>query len=554
MSAQELIFSCGDLQITVGPSGFPTRAEHPRRPGHNYLAGQDAPGRMIIDGREQSWEFAGSITDVAESEARYAVRDHPQLEYTVRNSFTGSWLQRHMLLNTSSAPVQVDDLVLPLLPGEGSVGWARTAADEISWMVQPADGSGPLLVGELTSGAISRLAEDGFRTGRLVLPANRRYVLQWRIESAADAISVTRSRPTLSPRTELPTGEPYEIADPDTAIVVDDPVSVSQESFPLHGSVQVVVSSTPGRYPIELRSSRGTSRIDLTWVPSTDEVITELSGSWIGGRRSSAGVALLPAAGAALGLQHAVIGRLIDVDEEAEDVLALHGARLLDQERLSIMEQAFLAQEAVRTGDPEPLQRARAALLEVEEVQPGLGLAGTRLCLAELALGGSPAEVIGRLRELGTAANQAAEQNDQQVGDGHLLDEAAKLEMIAVTGPAVVGGTTASVLPHALAVGAELGSGLPGRRLESLGPANAVYAAAVLDLLPDDLGPELQRRWGVTPHTLAERTRTSALASALWPVGPSTSSGSGTSTSSGSASGGELAEAIGWLVLGRPIE
>lgn len=556
MSAQELIFRCGELTVTVGPSGLPIRAEHADRPGHNFLTGLDGPGVMIIDGREQQWDFAGLITDIGESEVRYAVRDHPQLEYTIRNSFTGNWLQRHMLLNTSSAPIRIDDLALPLMPGTECVGWAQTAAGETCWTLQPADGNGPLLIGELTAGAISRVVGEGFRTGQLMLPADRRYVLQWRIESAPDAAALSRSRrAALSARTELPSGEPYEIADPDTAVVAEDPVSVSQETVPLQGSVQVVSSTDPGRYPIELRSSRGTSRIDLAWVPPSDEVIAELSGSWVGDRRSASGVGLLPAAGAALGLQHAAIGRLIDADEETEDALALYAARLLDADRLSIMEVAFLAQEALRTGEEEPLLRAKEALLQIDTVQPGLGLAGTRLCLAELALGGSPAEVIRRLKELAAAdddhagvgggdhrgAPGADGDRPDPVGDAHLGRTAARLEMFAVTGPAATAHGADPVLPHALAVGAELGSGLPGRRLGSLRPATAIYAAAVLDLLPDDLGPTLRRRWGITPHTLAERTRTSALAAALWP-------------DDRSEGGDELAETIGWLVLGRPIE
>ena len=119
MSASELIFTAGDLEITIGSGGLPARVTSR---GRDVLCGQDEPGALRIDGADQQWDFAGLVTDVDESEARYAVVDHPELEYTVRNSFAGVWLQRHMLLNTSSSTITVDDLILPLRPATRQVG------------------------------------------------------------------------------------------------------------------------------------------------------------------------------------------------------------------------------------------------------------------------------------------------------------------------------------------------------------------------------------------------------------------------------------------------
>jgi hypothetical protein len=250
---------------------------------------------------------------------------------------------------------------------------------------------------------------------------------------------------------------------------------------------------------------------------------------------------VLPGGGAALGLQQAVITGLTEDRDDAEDALALYAARLLERDRLSIMDQAFLAQEAVRTGDSEPLDRARAEMLRSDRLQPGLALAATRLCLAELALGGTPSAIVARLREL-AEDDGAGVQQPARSGDDHLLEAAARLETITVTGPA--GATTSgAVVPHALAVGAELGSGLPGHRLGGIRPGVAVYAAAVLDLLPEPYGPELERHWGTGPHAVADRTRTTALAAALWPDGQA-----------GAPDAPELSEAVGWLVLGRPME
>lgn len=539
MPAQELTFTAGDLEVAVGSTGFPLRVRCAGRPGQDYLAAQHVPGELIMDSRVQRWEPVGLITDIDETEARYAVTDHPEIEYTVRNSFAGHWQQRHMLVNTSSATVRIDRWELTLPPADDCVGWASAIGGDAFWSVQPADGRGPLLVGELVQGVVNELVpgnRPGFATGGILLPANRRVVLQWRIDTAADTVHITRSRqPVLSGRTELGINEPYEIADPDSAVVTDDPVIVSTE-----GNLQVVMSGRAGRYPVELRSGRGTTRIDLAWVPDADALITELSRSWLD-RRSGAGVGVIPGPGAALGLQRAVVGRLTDEVDDAEDALALHTERLLDRTPMSIMDQAFLAQESVRTGDPAPLQRARSQLLETGLPRPGLGLAATRICLAELALGGSPADVIIKLRELATSGQEVlATDADDHVE--HLVRTASRLELTTVTGPSA-GRTTDEVIDSALAVGAELGSGLPGARIGGLAPGAACYAAAVLDLLPDGFGSQLERWWGITAHALAERTRTSALAEALFPreEGPTPSAH-------------ELDETIGWLVLGSMAE
>lgn len=537
MSTPELTFRSGDLEVTVGDSGFPVRvASSDGRSG--YLRPQTQPGRMIIDGQPQRWDFAGLITDVDETEARYAAVGRPELEYTVRNTFAGRWLQRHMLTNTSSQPIAVDDLTLELEPGVDCVGWTWAASAQTSWAVQPADGAGPVLSGELTQGTISGQRESGgFRTGRLLLPAGRRLVLQWRIDLVGRA-AVVAGRSLPSPPTELAVNEPYLIEDLDVAVLVEDPVVVRAEE-----AGQSVLSPRPGRYPIELRSARGTKRIDLCWVPAADDLVGGLSKHWLSRDRSSAGVALLPAGGAGLAVQQSFVTRLGDGGTDMEDALAVHTARLLDLPRLSIMDLAFLAQESVRTGEPEPLATATSTLLELTTPVAGLGLAATRLCLAELTTGGDPSAVLRQLRSLTERLGEWR----PEAGDDHLLAAAIALEMITVTGPPS-GGPVSGTLPYALAIGAELGAGLPGHRLGTIRPSVAVYAAAVLDLLPESLGPQLEAHWATTPHQLAQRTRNAAIAEVLWPHRP------GDTAETTGPDEAELSEVVGWLVLGRPIE
>lgn len=528
-------YSCDELLITIGSGGLAAAVEHADRPGANYLKPQRIGTPALADA-DAEWELAEMLTDVDETEARYVCSEQPELKYTIRNSFAAGWLQRHVLVNSGDEPVSLSYLWLDLVPADGHVGWGSTTATESYWTIQPDDGSGPLLAGELTQGSVGVATDSGFYSPALVLEPGRSYVLQWRIGPCGDAAEVAASRQLHLPGwTDLPAGVPYEVADPDTAVVVEEPLLVQQED-----AVQVVLSDQPGRYPVELRSARGTGRLELSWVPSTDDLISRLSDGWLSGRRSSSGVPILPGGGAALGLQHAAISRLTDRGDEAEEALALHAARTLERDRLSIMELAFLAQEAVRTGDPDPLERARAGLLELTKPQPGLGMVAIRACLAELTMGGDPTMIISHLREV--LARPVRRGRSPKADDAPLRELAARLELTTVVGPSGRADLRSALLFPILEIGAQLGSGLPGRRLGAeIHPAAEIYAAAVLDLTPDDLGVELEHHWPTTPHVLAERIRTAALAEVLWPtVTPESTD--------------RLLESVGWLVLGRPVE
>lgn len=531
MSAPELIFEAGDLTVTLAANGLPERVEHGARPGVSYLAAQQ-PGRLVVEGRPRQWQLAGMITDLDEAEVRYSVAGVPELEYTVRNSFTGAWLQRHLLQNTSSTPIRIDELTLPLLPGPDCVGWGLAAGADSRWVIQPSDGHGPLLTGSLTQGVLfGHTDEPGLRAGEVTLQAGRRFVLQWRITVSATVTDVVRLGSVSAQPMELPDGEPYEIDDPDIAVLPPDPVMVEAD-----GSRQLLISDSPGRYPVELRSARGTSVLELCWVPAVDRVITDLSRQWLSAERSGAGIGVIRDSGSALAIQQAVIDRLTEEVEAAEDALELYTSRLLEQDQVTITDIAFLAQESLRTGDQDPLHRAHVGFQAVTRFRPGLGLAALRMLVADLTEGGTGEGILARLRQL-----RPADPGAYPVGDDQLLATACAVESIAATGPAGAGAAEDTTLENAVrTIGAALGFGLSGRRLGGLRPSVAAYAAAVIDMVPEGAGIRLAEEWGASQQLLAERTRTSALARLLWPRGDRNAD--------------DLADTLGWIVLARPVQ
>lgn len=542
MSAQTLTFTVEEARITVSDTGVIERVEHATRTGENYVAEHSGLPRMIIDGRAVDWRPAGVITDEDEVETRYAAADRPELECTIRNGFAGSWLQRCMVINTSSQPIEVEDVITEVSPAAQMTGRAGMAAADTYWFIQPTDGAGPLLTGRLSHGAVTERASDGFRTGPIQLRPGHRFVLQWVIEFVPYAIGLAAklsAGATVS--TALWQHESFPIHDPDTAVLVPDPLLLEHEE-----GTQVIGSPQPGRFGIELRSARGSRRMELAWVPRIEDLLVRLSLDWLFPRRAGSQAPILPGSGAALGLQYGLGARLTELPEAADEALIQHTSRLLDRDQLSSHDIACLAQESLRTGDPDPLDRAHTELLTRADPVPGLGLAATRVCLAELATGSTPQELLDWLYELSRRSpNRIA-----TVGAHDLvLNRIAAWELAAVTGPADTtpsqpGDQHASspdLLPGALRLAAQVGSGLPGHRLgRPAGLDTDAYCAAVLDLVPEHVSPPFVRRCGCTPGELAERTHATSLAAVLWPSGDQMRDDD------------QLNELIGWVVLGRP--
>lgn len=570
MPAQTVSFAAGNGQVSVSGTGRVERVEHLARPGESYLAANSGLPQLIVGGEPVGWQRADVITDEDEVESRYVAASRSGLECTVRNAFAGSWIQRCMLVNTSAVPIQADDVITSIPPAGHMLAHAGVAAADTFWVVQPSDGLGPLLTGRLTHGPITGDAPDGLRTGPVRIQPGHRFVLQWVIDFEPDTVSFAAGLSDDSTaRTDMWQHESYPVHDPDTAVLVQDPVVLDHED-----GIQTLRSTRPGRYGVELRSARGSRRIDLSWVPTIDELLAWLGPQWLADDRTGVRQPdrfkrpILPDSGAALGLQYALGAHILDEPEIADDALTRHTARLLDLDRLSSHDLAYLAQETSRTGDLDPLDHAHAQLVARTEPTMGLGLAATRVCLAQLAAGSVPTSVLDRMRAL---SRRVVERRPVDRDASEIPDEITALELTVVSGPAALASraqsqpqaATPDLWPDVLRLAAQLGSGLPGHRL---GPASEVgrtftagrasgtggasgadwpadlrgYFAAVLELMPEHVGSALRSRCSCTAGELAEQTQIAALAAALWPPDRHDDHDH------------QLTRLIGWLVLGRP--
>jgi hypothetical protein len=585
MPAQALTFPAGDAQIVLSATGLIERVAHPAHGPGSYLRPHRALPKVITGGLPIAWQPAGVVIDEDEVETRYAADNRTGMECTIRNAFGGSWIQRQMLINTSAETIQIDDVITSSSPATGMVGQVHAGAGDAFVIVQPADGLGPLLAARLSHGSVFGHAPDGLRTGAIQLQPGRRFVLQWMIDFVPDAVGLARSLSAgAAAPVELWPGESYPIDDPDTAVLAAEPLTLEHEN-----GIQTVGTDQAGRYAVELRSARGSRQVELAWAPHVEDVLAQRGQRWLAGETTGSEAPRLLGSGAALGVQHGLSARLIEDSRRAEEALSRHTARLLDQERLSGLDICFLAQEAVRSADPDPLDRARDELLSCSRPAMGLGMAATRVSMGQLAAGSVPTAVmdhLGRVRQqyptgdgragvpspVGAGASSPAGAGaSSPVGAGAVLDEMAALELQLVLGPAglAAAGMTdtdpavQNLLPGVLRLAASLGSGLPGRRFaaapeDDLSPAVRGYLAAVLDLVPEALGPLLARRCGQTPHELADRARATALADALWPLpAPSPSCQKlkavfGSEFRTTQSRDEHLTQLIGWLVLGRP--
>ena len=211
----------------------------------------------------------------------------------------------------------------------------------------------------------------------------------------------------------------------------------------------------------------------------------------------------LPGGAAGIVVQEALVRQRFDDPDRGEDALDLLAGTLSEAAAPTPLDLAFLAREADRTGDHLLLERAEAGVLAATGPVPGLGLAATRVLLGGVG-GGRPADaLVAHLAALaGTVAAPSA---------AGVPEVAAGLELLLLTGPrrgaAGRGGRSPAVSDALLRVGAELGAGLPGRRLaDRTGglPVDVLaHLAAVLTLVAEDTADELPGWWGTGPAEVA---------------------------------------------------
>lgn len=447
------------------------------------------PPRVVVDSDEVEVERSGG-----------------GLRTVVRHAVEPGWTVRVVLANESDAELVLEQVRLGWCAAEGTVVTALAAGARAAYAVEPADGDGPVLVGQLRSGAQPGVDADALLIGPLVLAPHHRWSAVWRWEVVPDARRVTAG--DLPRTTWLDLGQTVVLpGGPDVAVVAPG-LEVESEDDRVE-----VAAHEPATSVVELRSARGTAGYALTWAPDLDDLVDRRARSVLAGPTTPAGTVRLAGADAGLVVQDALARRAAGPPDELADALELLAGDLveqLDEARnegrdaggVDPVTLGFLAGEADRTADAALLGAAMRLFLETTAPAPGLGLAGAGLALALVRSGGPATEVVGHLAALRAGAGPS---------EGvRALDEAG-LELALLLRPrdAVADEPVLAALRR---LGASLGVGLPGRVVPPRRPARVAYAAALLALVDDPTGQRLRHRWGITASELGRRASAEARA------------------------------------------
>ncbi len=518
MPAPPLRLPAASGEVRIGVDGGIAGVEHGERPGAVYLRTW-VPRTATVGGVSSDWVQTRRTEDDDECEVGYQWRADRRLRLEIRHAVEPVWSERWVLeladdpADGTDEPaaalarpddvvddvavddvvvgdvvddvVEVAELVAELTLGAGMVGWGYAAGAEAHVAVLPADGDGPVLAARLQAGSIVRIEAGRMHTGPVRLRPGQRYAVLWRLDWYPTPLQVQqRLTSTLPPGPALVIGEVWDLAtDPDQVVLTPDELSVRA------GERSTEITATrPGRYRIELRSARGTVLTEVAWAPALAETVAARAAVVLAGTpRTRAGTPRLPDAATALVLQYALGSGLVDDHELATEAAELFvGELVAGPDRRGRVLDAFarivVAREVIRGGDPSLLDLAAGGDL------PGAGLAAAQSALAGM--------VTGRRRGRFEPAGPTVER--------------------ALLAPGSV--SPADLLGHVRALGAEHGSGLPGADLRPIDAATSAYRVVLLGLVPESLGPELEREWGCSVPTLADRARAGLLADPDLPV------------------------------------
>ncbi|HEY5784708.1 MAG TPA: hypothetical protein VIT65_08020 [Microlunatus sp.] len=540
----------GRLIIEADSMGRLSSVAPRRRPDRSFLDAVDI-GACRRSGVDVSWAEPEVEIDTDEVAVR---RRSAGLELTVRHSFSTGWTTRLLLVNTGSTDYRLDRISLVVRPAAGHRVSAQAAGSRLCWAAQATDGEGPVLAARLAAGAVDLVTGDALELGPLRLAAGQRYVaqLRWELFATPRSVVVGPGRDVLVERTTYEVGESVQLpADPDAALVTPPGVAVDVVEEVEHAGREVFAVE-PGHHRVELRSADGDVRLDLSWVYPLADQLSRWASDVLGGPRTPAGIVALETLPDALVLQAALGAGDVDDDDQAGDALDRLTARLTDEvsgegaavstNPLSVL---YLLGEHGRTGDDDVLAAAldrEGQLLAIHGPPlPGLGLAVLRTVLA---VGGTGAQE--RLPPLLRRAVLRVERLPP-AGDG--ADQAAELELLLAVRPLLPDDHPAHqrLLTLVRALGAALGSGLPGRLLTPPPVAEHAHLVAVLRMLPEQGSAEpglvgVTRSWGAPPSLLAHR-QTLELLDRL--TGPAAAD----PWSAGRADGGRVGPAAAWLAL-----
>jgi len=501
--AATLTFAWGEAAVEFTREGTLAAVRHPAGRGRSYLAGLTLPTLTVAGQR-----LASPVAVVeADRDELHLTGSAGPVGLTLRHAVGAGWGIRLVLRNRAEGPVRVTAEV-PLAAGPGCRGWGWAAGAEAGYSSQPADGTGPVLGGSLRLGAVRAVTEHGLLLDEIELAPSGRYVVQWQWDWYPTPRAYGEARPRDLPRaTTVQVGEPVTVlAGEDVVVLPPAEVELSRE-----GEAYELVSATPGTHPLELRSARGQTRVEVTWVAPAEDLLAEAASRLLARPPTRAGVVSLRGVAEGLVVQHALTAGRVD-PERAEEALDLATARL-DARPAGALEVAFLCGEFDRTGDADLLAAARTDVLATSSPAPGLGIALLRLSLALTVSNRSPSDVLAHAERIVSVLPPPAERP--------LTEQAAALELIAVTraGPGARGavgpggaGRPAEVAERTAPLGAALGGGLPGHALPPLELELHSQVIATLSLLPETSDATEIRRWGCSAPALAERALPDLLA------------------------------------------
>jgi hypothetical protein len=409
------------------------------------------------------------------------------VEVVTRHSFDPAWTTRLVLRNRRPEPVRVQRWRLPWLPAADVRAWTLALGTDALVLLIPTAGTTPLLLARVTGGTVTEADQSGLAFGPVELGPDGRQVVSLSWSWVPDPRELLRRLPGELPRTTtVPVGDHIPLTgDPDTAAVIDPEVDLLDA-----GRQPAATANEPGRHRLELRSARGTTVVELCWAPPVADLLAGTAARALGGPRTPAGVPKLTGLAAAMVVQHSLVdGRLAD-PEEAAEALDLFTARRPAATGLPPLWACYLLGEHQRLGEEDLLEDAVTVVTSQHGVAAGLGSAVVRSCVALLLAGRPPGPVLAAAEaRLGTAAGSSAAVTELRLATVRVAGGRWSAEL----------GTDVDLL------GRQLGAGLPGRAVLPLPPVDQAQLAAVLRLVPEELGIGLARRWGSPAAAIADR-------------------------------------------------
>lgn len=339
----------------------------------NIEVALDGAGFWLLHG-EQEWAAftlegmrpTGRFTDDADEVEHGFGLD--VVSCAVRHSVGQAWTLR-WALNTAELLELRRPPRLLMHPAPGCVAWAWAAGAEAALAIAPAVRSGPIVGLRLGQGWL-RSGPDGFSLApdELALTPGRRWIGGLKAELYPSVEAMAATLPSWLGPLELSAGQPWEITQPDQALVVHPPASTRAQG----DAVQVY--SEAGRAEVALHSPRGLTTLTLSFAPSLDTLLAAGASAVLridGPVSAAAAFVVTEALGRRLISDPAAAeGWLVENDWDTSELLAIASAIV----------------RAQRGGQ---VARVRASLDRLSKVEPRLGFGRVAMAgwLAGLALG-----------------------------------------------------------------------------------------------------------------------------------------------------------------------